>query len=667
MKRCIALLMTLVLLCLSLPALATETAQAATLEEVQALLARYREEGVASFDITCEKDLYDTLSADRFALFFRLCYAAGISDPSFRYSASGLIKVESAKYDPIITYAEVDSLAAAEQAVSGFIAAGAKGFTLYCAEDVFSALWDNREMYSLLARLGVEDFKLSGSRSSGMCYVTSIKRFTTPWALVSDVYAAGDAIAAWHEQKAAAFTLVFDKETFDGLDAQARRVIEHLGGIDSCSASRNTYAGSISYTNVTWLNVPTAYCTTEEELVNTIRGMGASGEKAFRIILSQPLWDSVTPKSFARLQELHGQAGLSQTNLRYSSGACLLVYDSASITTDVTVLSTPAEVRAFLSAATAKEDAEISLFLTEDMYDRVMDGVTGVQLIARNAVLYDLAAQGGIFHYHLNYNREAHVVTLSDIRYFPGTQIVHALASGTEGALSPRLQQTLAAARALASECAGATPADTARRIHDRICDQVTYAEDESTDEDDCCIGALLNGKANCDGYSDAMYLVGTLAGLEMGFQHGDSQDGGLSSLFSTHIWNVIRLDGTWRMIDVTWDDNDYGADYLWFNIGADRARRTHTWNEDFGEPLAETTDTAARPVAEYAVTTEADVTAAAADACAKGLTAFDLYRTEGSALTQITAPNALQNGMTGRYYYFWVESLGCLSVTRVQ
>ena len=162
------------------------------------------------------------------------------------------------------------------------------------------------------------------------------------------------------------------------------------------------------------------------------------------------------------------------------------------------------------------------------------------------------------------------------------------------------------------------------------------------------------------------MFLLGSLAGLEVGYQHGDSRDGGLAGLASTHIWNVIRIDGTWRMIDATWDDTDSHPAYLWFNIGADRARRTHEWNETYSDPLIEKTDVSARPVAEYTVTTEEDVIAAARDASAKGLTAFDLYATEDSTLTFITAPAALQKGMSaGVYSYFWVESLGCLSVTR--
>ena len=76
---------------------------------------------------------------------------------------------------------------------------------------------------------------------------------------------------------------------------------------------------------------------------------------------------------------------------------------------------------------------------------------------------------------------------------------------------------------------------------------------DDVLDEGDGCIGALLNGQADCDGYADAMFLVGRLAGLNVRRQYGDSANGGVSGWFTTHMWNLIELDGSWRMMDVTW------------------------------------------------------------------------------------------------------------------
>ena len=92
------------------------------------------------------------------------------------------------------------------------------------------------------------------------------------------------------------------------------------------------------------------------------------------------------------------------------------------------------------------------------------------------------------------------------------------------------------------------------------ISENLRWGNDDATDEDDCCIGALLDGRANCDGYADALLLVGRLAGLNVRYQHGDSLNGGMGSYFSTHMWNLIELDGAWRMIDANWDDGSMGT-----------------------------------------------------------------------------------------------------------
>lgn len=105
----------------------------------------------------------------------------------------------------------------------------------------------------------------------------------------------------------------------------------------------------------------------------------------------------------------------------------------------------------------------------------------------------------------------------------------------------------------------------------------------EDKSECDSSIGAILNGKADCDGYSDAFYLIGSLVGLDVRYQHGDSLEKGLNAGLSSvfHVWNLVNINDTWRMIDVTWDDQGDYPFYVWFNVGQDVASLTHTWNED--------------------------------------------------------------------------------------
>ena len=60
-------------------------------------------------------------------------------------------------------------------------------------------------------------------------------------------------------------------------------------------------------------------------------------------------------------------------------------------------------------------------------------------------------------------------------------------------------------------------------------------------------------------------------------------------------MWNLLKIDDTRRMVDVTWDDAEGETRYLWFNIGKDRASRMHKWNPETTVPLLDKTDLSTR------------------------------------------------------------------------
>ncbi len=70
--------------------------------------------------------------------------------------------------------------------------------------------------------------------------------------------------------------------------------------------------------------------------------------------------------------------------------------------------------------------------------------------------------------------------------------------------------------------------------------------------------GALIEGKATCQGYADAMHLLLAGAGFETVFITGIGDDTSV-----THKWNYVKTsDGKWYVIDPTWGDPD-GKDSL--------------------------------------------------------------------------------------------------------
>lgn len=163
--------------------------------------------------------------------------------------------------------------------------------------------------------------------------------------------------------------------------------------------------------------------------------------------------------------------------------------------------------------------------------------------------------------------------------YYEGTRILYAHQHQQTGELSERERQTLQAALIIANQCRG-TDLEREKQIHDTLCDRIRYYTDDTPhDENDCAVGALLSGRADCDGYSDAFYLCGNLAGLNVRHMTGRAVKSGLGNN-RHHMWNLVQIFGSWVITDVTWDDSDNGTSYMFYNIGSNEAALSYTWEE---------------------------------------------------------------------------------------
>lgn len=81
--------------------------------------------------------------------------------------------------------------------------------------------------------------------------------------------------------------------------------------------------------------------------------------------------------------------------------------------------------------------------------------------------------------------------------------------------------------------------------------------------------GALMEGKAVCEGYSRAMLLLSGDTGLS-GMLIRGTGDG------AAHMWNGIQISGNWYHIDLTWCDSSHLV-YNYFNVDDQVIRLTHT------------------------------------------------------------------------------------------
>ena len=129
---------------------------------------------------------------------------------------------------------------------------------------------------------------------------------------------------------------------------------------------------------------------------------------------------------------------------------------------------------------------------------------------------------------------------------------------------------SLDVARAIAADIAARTsdPGEQVILINDYLIKNVSYYHEYTGVEFrvHSIVGALLDGKAMCAGYTSAVSALCHLLNIPC-YQIDDK--------VNRHTWNVVKIDGAWLMVDATFNDTgngkgttdfllrkDFGADY---------------------------------------------------------------------------------------------------------
>ena len=329
------------------------------------------------------------------------------------------------------------------------------------------------------------------------------------------------------------------------------------------------------------------------------------------------------------------------------------------------LLDTAEKAVAFVEEMAQAGAGEFTLVCSEEVYNKLVKVIYKGDKFEIKA-FHSLLDQSGFYDYIAVPAGMKRSITISDASLYPGYEILRSVEAGTEAELPSELRETLTEARAMAEACKTSDPLETAKNIQSALCEKTRYAYMTNRSHVDTAMGILLKGVADCDGYADAFYLVGGLAGLEVRYQHGISSqyDSEESTIVTgSHMWNLLKIDGSWRVVDVCWADKEEGIDYSWFNIGKDRASRSRTWQEDLTVPLLEQTDLSTRPETEYSVTNGEELEAAIQEALAKGQATFTLVFDRDSYGSRSEAFDMLWKYYDGEIYYYWDESSRVLTM----
>ena len=100
--------------------------------------------------------------------------------------------------------------------------------------------------------------------------------------------------------------------------------------------------------------------------------------------------------------------------------------------------------------------------------------------------------------------------------------------------------------------------------LHDQIVRHATYdwaayeainagtVGDPVVERSQEAYGIVVEGTAVCTGYAETLQLAAEFMGIESVIVTGTVSDGITSG---GHAWNLVLVDGAWRVVDVTWDD----------------------------------------------------------------------------------------------------------------
>ncbi len=191
---------------------------------------------------------------------------------------------------------------------------------------------------------------------------------------------------------------------------------------------------------------------------------------------------------------------------------------------------------------------------------------------------------------NITWLNEKPVKALYETGIYPGAKVEYAYRTGNTSILSADEKKLYNVAVQIVNEAKKQpTPLQKELFLHEKITQKVSYytAQTNSKAPRHCtAIGALIDGRANCQGYVDAFYMLGRMAGLNVGKMTGVANN-------TPHAWNSITFgDGRIYAVDVTFDDASFVLsdgeynNYIYFNAPLEILKTTHTWEAAYNPTL---------------------------------------------------------------------------------
>ena len=109
--------------------------------------------------------------------------------------------------------------------------------------------------------------------------------------------------------------------------------------------------------------------------------------------------------------------------------------------------------------------------------------------------------------------------------------------------------------------------------LHDTLASMVTYEEGENAHN---AYGAIVEGKAVCEGYAEALQCLLHASNIQSLIVLGSSVNPSTNQE-EGHAWNMVRIDNRYYHTDLTWNDQDNILFYAYFNQDDNSIKLDHT------------------------------------------------------------------------------------------
>ena len=122
---------------------------------------------------------------------------------------------------------------------------------------------------------------------------------------------------------------------------------------------------------------------------------------------------------------------------------------------------------------------------------------------------------------------------------------------GAQDAIPSFETQVRQAAAELEEKTAGMSMAMKAKAVHDWVNQHSQYYDEGPSSH--TAFNAFFSGNVVCEGYSKAFKILYDMLGGESAIIVGNANTG---SSTESHMWNNVKIDGLWYILDATWDDS---------------------------------------------------------------------------------------------------------------